>query len=1207
MTPAAVTFDNSVFPARLSFELNGDDEIFSIQSIGSSKVRYTTTGTFTGDVPVQGVTSLDLAVTPGFPVQVLITDNPAITGGVAKFLDSGANAYPATPTTITFDNNSGGVQFNGTTDFGFNVLSITADTTVSLKASAVLRTTADLLLGGDRLDVQKATPLIPGSVDAVIDAGAATVAIRPATPGQELNIGGDDFSGFLGLTDDELDRITAGFIQIGSTAAGNAKVTAPVSPANAPKLSVTTGGKLFLDPTFPAGDTAFTVGDLTVSAGTGVGTAAAPLTTAVDRVEATSTTVGVFLANAGPLTVGGTGAATGGIQVTGASGAVDVTATGTLTVNDKVLALGSVALTATGATSDVVFQHSKSRGVSSAGGTTTVRADRHILIGTASGYGDVGGQGLVLVAGGDIVVNTTSYVESNGAAGLQATAMGDVMILQSLGAGSVMNSNGGGAPVSITAGAGRSFVLDQGFNGGVAANGGPVTIAADNLTLTSGRIGTTGLVTLKPASAGRAVSLGAEVAGQLSLTDDELDLVSLPPPPPPTPTVQLQIGDSATGAITLGGDISRPSATNLGLVSGSDIASTLGAGAIDTAGGTLVFTPGPGGSVKPLRSGTDVTASATSFAGGAGLTIDVSGPTADTQYTRFVTSGSIDLSGVDLVLTGAYTPGPGDVFTIVSADGGVTGTLTGLPDGTTFSINGQRVAIRYSATAVTLSVVMPTLTATVTGGVLTITDTAGAADALTVTVNGANLVITDPTQAFIAAPAGGTLSNGDQTLTIPLAGLTGLSVQLGGGDDTLTIDYSGGVIPVPVEFAGGGQATATGDALVVTGGSFATATHTFAAADSGVIDFGGAAGAITYSGLEPVDMTGTTVGNLVLNLPTAIANQAVLEANGSFNQIRSLNGTFETTAFSDPTGSLTINRGTDQDTLSATDLPNFTASLALGAAAAPFAAVSFDGSLTLAAGNTLAAAALSVAATTGTVAVTDGTVTVLADQVTLAAGTALTAGTGVVTLAPVTDGRAIDLGGPDTATALGLTDAELDAVTASRLTVGRAGAGAVTVSAPVSIAPVAVPLFEIMTGGDVTDGSATGADLTAAALAVTAGGEVGVVADPLDTAVTNLEVTAAGGVFVTDSGPAVTVGGVLLTLTGVLAGGPVQITASAGSLTVQEAVGTSNGGVVLTAGGVLAVATTVTSAADVTLAADEIDLTGGAGNAGGRRARRADC
>jgi hypothetical protein len=131
-----------------------------------------------------------------------------------------------------------------------------------------------------------------------------------------------------------------------------------------------------------------------------------------------------------------------------------------------------------------------------------------------------------------VVVDATSYVESFGPAGMQVTAGGDVKILHEIGGGSVLNSNGGGANVTITTGAGKAFILDQGSNGGVAANGGDITIAADNMVLTSGCIGTTELVTLKPVTAGRAISLGAETAGQLSLTQAELNLVTVSPRSP---------------------------------------------------------------------------------------------------------------------------------------------------------------------------------------------------------------------------------------------------------------------------------------------------------------------------------------------------------------------------------------------------------------------------------------------------------------------------------------------------------------------------------------------------------------------------------------------------------------------------------------------------------------------------------------------------
>ena len=76
---------------------------------------------------------------------------------------------------------------------------------------------------------------------------------------------------------------------------------------------------------------------------------------------------------------------------------------------------------------------------------------------------------------------------------------------------------------------------------------------------------------------------------------------------------------------------------------------------------------------------------------------------------------------------------------------------------------------------------------------------------------------------------------------------------------------------------------------------------------------------INYTGLRPVAVTGT-ISNLVLNLPAGDGdNQAILADDASdannMSQVRSGNGSFETTTFVNPTTSLTINTGGDGETV----------------------------------------------------------------------------------------------------------------------------------------------------------------------------------------------------------------------------------------------------------------------------------------------------
>ncbi|MCX7421807.1 MAG: hypothetical protein NT013_19970, partial [Planctomycetia bacterium] len=78
-------------------------------------------------------------------------------------------------------------------------------------------------------------------------------------------------------------------------------------------------------------------------------------------------------------------------------------------------------------------------------------------------------------------------------------------------------------------------------------------------------------------------------------------------------------------------------------------------------------------------------------------------------------------------------------------------------------------------------------------------------------------------------------------------------------------------------------------------------------------DTGSASATIGYTGLEPVDMIGSTITDLVFNLPAGSANDFNLEDDGNLanglSRIVSNGGLFETTVFANPTGSLTINAG----------------------------------------------------------------------------------------------------------------------------------------------------------------------------------------------------------------------------------------------------------------------------------------------------------
>src|SRR5439155_11362451 len=179
--------------------------------------------------------------------------------------------------------------------------------------------------------------------------------------------------------------------------------------------------------------------------------------------------------------------------------------------------------------------------------------------------------------------------------------------------------------------------------------------------------------------------------------------------------------------------------------------------------------------------------------------------------------------------------------------------------------------------------------------------------------------------------------------------LSSLPINGLAGTDVLTVDSSAGD-PFPsggITFHGGNN---SGDKLITTGvpggGSYTSITNNYTSAGPGhsgnIMFVGSQTDTLNYDGLAPIDISGSTATNLFFNLP-ATASTAFLEDDGasgnSISQLRSSNSTFETTTFSNPSGSLTISGGNAADTLTVNALPDFTAGLTLGSALSPLSTV----------------------------------------------------------------------------------------------------------------------------------------------------------------------------------------------------------------------------------------------------------------------------
>ena len=70
-------------------------------------------------------------------------------------------------------------------------------------------------------------------------------------------------------------------------------------------------------------------------------------------------------------------------------------------------------------------------------------------------------------------------------------------------------------------------------------------------------------------------------------------------------------------------------------------------------------------------------------------------------------------------------------------------------------------------------------------------------------------------------------------------------------------------------------------------------------------------------------------------------------AGNGLSQLRSTNGSFETTTFANPSGTLTINRGNAADSLTINSLPDFSAGLSIGSWISPLGSATIAGAVTL--------------------------------------------------------------------------------------------------------------------------------------------------------------------------------------------------------------------------------------------------------------------
>jgi len=406
-------------------------------------------------------------------------------------------------------------------------------------------------------------------------------------------------------------------------------------------------------------------------------------------------------------------------------------------------------------------------------------------------------------------------------------------------------------------------------------------------------------------------------------------------------------------------------------------------------------------------------------------------------------NGSATLSGtLDLAHFGGFTPAAGDTFRVVASTGnpGTFTTLTGATPGKSQVPDVGGLVIAQAALG-------PETDVSLNSGNLVITDINGGSsdDELTITLFGSNVRISDPNHALLAGI--GATQIDPNTVEVPLASITGnIQVDTLGGDDTLILDLAGGdfIVAGGLSYTGGANG-GTGDFLIVNNGAQGTVTYGYTSPSSGSVAMS-AFGTVSYTGLETTTNAGDAT-DVIVNLPTA-TNTAMLSDDGiPDNRLTRLAGsTLATTHFTDPTGTLTINRGSALDILNVLALPEIDASLTFGTEANPFTALNFSGAVALGSNQNLSAVA------SGDISFTAGFSTFASGSISLTAAdlvfgsSGFVAGNGTLLLQPFSNTSTIGIGdGATGAFNLDATDLAGLSDGFSSITIGRAGTGSGTV------------------------------------------------------------------------------------------------------------------------------------------------------------------
>ncbi|MGB2825006.1 MAG: filamentous hemagglutinin N-terminal domain-containing protein, partial [Phycisphaerae bacterium] len=431
-------------------------------------------------------------------------------------------------------------------------------------------------------------------------------------------------------------------------------------------------------------------------------------------------------------------------------------------------------------------------------------------------------------------------------------------------AGGVFTPTGDDADASIDAAApdGVVAVLESGTNveittGGTGTQDGDIVVVNDIVV----DLSSNGEVTLTLTAADDVT-----VNGNITASNDELNVV-------------LTAGGGVTGAVTITGNVT----TNGGDFSSSGTTFNNTGGAITTAGGIVTIVSS--GSVT-VGANIDSGAGAMSIASG-------SSGSGNLGFAAGVTLASDSIS---------LRAGDGDGGTATAVVDATTNTPTFEDDAGT----GAPATFTLRQDAAITNAILPANTQ-FTGSASPATyniqsDDGGVSLTVNAKIAGSAVVVTGLT--------------GDDAYQVTSAGAAqagSITINAGAGDDTLTVDFSGGAELPNGGVTFNGETQTSGDSMVLQNLSPTTVTHTLNNATDGSVAVDSET--INYTGLEPIT-DNLSATNRVFTFTGSPGTVTLADAGGAGDNISAVSSTAsETVTFTVPSGTLTINAGAGNTTI----------------------------------------------------------------------------------------------------------------------------------------------------------------------------------------------------------------------------------------------------------------------------------------------------